>query len=94
MSRGRDRTLTPPLSADLERALAHEFPPDQQTVARSLLAAYGVAEHEREVERVRRALLALSRGKLAYLGHYLALAQHDHHDVLYWADHPEQAPKR
>ena len=28
------------------------------------------------------------------LGHYLAVAQHDYRDVLYWADHPEQAPKR
>ncbi len=86
--------MTPPLSADLERALAREFPGDQRTVARSMLAGYGVAEHQREVERVRRALLVLSRGQLAYLGHYLAVAQHDYRDVLYWADHPEQAPKR
>jgi hypothetical protein len=83
-----------PLSADLERALGGEFPADEQPVARSMLASYGGAAHEREVERVRRALLALSRGKLAYLGHYLAVAQHDYRDVLYWADHPEQAPKR
>ena len=86
--------MTPPLSADLERALAREFPPDQQAVARSMLAGYGLAEHQREVERVRRALLTLSRGKVDYLGHYLAIAQHDYRDVLYWADHPEQAPKR
>ena len=86
--------MSPPLSGDLERALAREFAPDEQTVARGMLAAYGGAEHQREVERVRRALLALSRGKLAYLGHYLAVAQHDYREVLYWADHPEQAPKR
>jgi hypothetical protein len=86
--------VSPPLSADLERALAREFPPDERTVARSMLAGYGTAEHQREVERVRRALLTLSRGKVAYLGHYLALAQHDYREVLYWADHPEQAPKR
>jgi hypothetical protein len=86
--------VTPPLSPDIERALAREFPPDEQAVVRSMLANYGVAEHQREVERVRRALLTLSRGKVAYLGHYLAVAQHDHRDVLYWADHPEQAPKR
>jgi hypothetical protein len=86
--------VSSPLSADLERALGREFPSDEQPVARSMLAQYGVTEHQREVERVRRALLALSRGKLAYLGHYLAVAQHDYRDVLYWADHPEQAPKR
>jgi hypothetical protein len=86
--------VTQPLSAEVELALTREFPADQQTVARSMLAGYGGAAHEREVERVRQALLALSRGKLAYLGHYLAVAQHDYRDVLYWADHPEQAPKR
>ena len=86
--------MTQPLSAGVERALTRVFPAEQQTVARSMLAAYGGAAHEREVERVRRALLALSQGKLAYLGHYLAVAQRDYRDVLYWADHPEQAPKR
>ena len=74
--------MTQPLSAEVERALTREFPPDQQTAARSMLAGYGVAAHEREVERVRRALLALSQGRLAYLGHYLAVAQHDYRDVL------------
>ena len=85
--------MNAPLSAELERTVACDFAPDQQAVARTMLAAYGAAEHEREVERVRRALLALSHGRLAHLGHYLAVAQHDYLDVLYWADHPEQAPK-
>jgi hypothetical protein len=86
--------VSPPLSADLEQALAQEFPADQRPAARNMLAMYGVDRHHKEVERVRRALLALSRGQLASLGHYLAVAQHDYRDVLYWADHPEQAPKR
>ncbi|MFL5496096.1 MAG: hypothetical protein ACJ8DC_17055 [Gemmatimonadales bacterium] len=86
--------MSNPLSADIEQALARVFPPDEQTVARSMLASYGLADHQREVDRVRQALLRLSRGKVAYLGHYLAVAQHDYRDVLYWADHPEQAPKR
>jgi hypothetical protein len=85
--------VSPPLSAELELTVARDFPPDQQSVARTMLAAYGAAEHEREVERVRRALVALSHGRLAHLGHYLAVAQHDYRDVLYWADNPEQAPK-
>jgi hypothetical protein len=93
MNRGRVG-LSPPLSAEQEQALAREFPSDQQAAARSMLAAYGAAAGEREVGRVRRALLALSQGKLPLLGHYLAVAQHDYRDVLYWADHPEQAPKR
>ena len=91
---GEAPRVTPPLSAALEQALARDFPPDQQTTARDMLAMYGVAQRHAEVERVRQALLSLSRGQLAWLGHYLAVAQHDHRDVLYWVDHPEQAPKR
>ncbi len=86
--------MTERLSADVERVLVREFALAEQTVARGMLARYGAAAHEREVERVRRALLSLSQGKLAHLGHYLAVAQRDYRDVLYWADHPEQAPKR
>jgi len=86
--------VTQPLSAEVERALTRGFPAEQQTAARSMLALYGGAAREHEVERVRRALLALSQGKLAYLGHYLAVAQRDYREVLYWADHPDQAPKR
>ncbi len=86
--------MTRRLSDEVEGGLAREFAPEEQSVARDLLARYGVAAHDREVDRVRRALLSLSRGKLDLLGHYLAIAQHDYRDVLYWADHPEQAPKR
>jgi hypothetical protein len=86
--------MTDRLSAEVERAVAREFAPGEQPVARDLLARYGVAAHDREVDRVRRALLSLSHGRVDHLGHYLAVAQHDYRDVLYWADHPEQAPKR
>jgi hypothetical protein len=82
------------LSAAAEQALAREFAPDTRPAARELAARYGVAPQEREVDRVRAALLSLSRGRLDLLGHYLAIAQRDYRDVLYWADHPEQAPKR
>ena len=82
------------LSAEVERVVAREFAPEEQSLARDLLARYGVAAHDREVDRVRGALLSLSQGRLDHLGHYLAIAQHDYRDVLYWADHPEQAPKR
>ena len=82
------------LSAEVERVVAQEFAPEELSLARDLLARYGVAARDREVDRVRRALLSLSQGRLDHLGHYLAIAQHDYRDVLYWADHPEQAPKR
>jgi hypothetical protein len=82
------------LSAEVEQMVAREFTSGEQPVARVLLTRYGAAPHEREVDRVRRALLSLSHGRVDHLGHYLAVAQHDYRDVLYWADHPEQAPKR
>jgi hypothetical protein len=42
---------------------------------------------------VRRAMLELSGGNLGRLGYYLAAAQHHYQDVLYWAKHPDQAPR-
>jgi hypothetical protein len=82
------------LSKALEHLVAEHFAPADQSVALMLLARYGSQPDERDVDRVRRALVVLGRGDIGLLGHYLAAAQHDRRDVLYWADHPEQAPKR
>ena len=38
--------------------------------------------------RVQLAVLALSEGSLERLRHFVAVAQVDFRDVLYWADHP------
>jgi hypothetical protein len=82
------------LSAALEHALAEQFGPDERRHAHVMLSQYGMSPHERDVEHVRRAMLALSRGNLGRLGYYLAAAQHRYQDVLYWAKHPDQAPQR
>jgi len=57
----------------------------------ALLLEYGQAPHEREVERVRRAILSLSGSDEAKLRYFLAVAKQDYRDVLFWADNPEQA---
>ncbi len=82
------------LSAALEHALAEQFGPDERRQAHVMLSQYGMSPHERDVEHVRRAMLALSRGNLGRLGYYLAAAQHRYQDVLYWAKHPDEAPQR
>jgi hypothetical protein len=82
------------LSATIERELAAAFAPNDRRTAHMMLTQYGLSPHERDVEHVRRALVVLSGGDIGLLGYYLAAAQHDYKDVLYWAKHPEQAPKR
>lgn len=83
-----------PLSAALERELADRFPESERRQAHVMLSQYGMSPRERDVEHVRRAMLALSGGHLGRLGYYLAAAQHRYEDVLYWAKHPDQAPMR
>jgi hypothetical protein len=80
------------LSAALEHELAEHFDPADRRQAHVMLSQYGMSPHERDVEHVRRAMLALSGGNLGRLGYFLAAAQHKYQDVLYWAQHPDQAP--
>jgi hypothetical protein len=82
-----------PLSDKLERELAERFAPADRRTAHVILAQYGVSPHERDVEHVRRAMLALSGGQVGRLAYFLAAAQHRYQDVLFWAKHPDQAPQ-
>ncbi len=86
--------MTHSLSSILERELSALFAPADRRQAHVMLSQYGMSPHERDVEHVRRAMLALSGGNLGRLGYYLAAAQHKYQDVLYWAKHPDQAPQR
>ncbi|HET7600611.1 MAG TPA: hypothetical protein VFK09_09975 [Gemmatimonadales bacterium] len=86
--------MTRAIPPALEREVAERFAPADRDVARLMLAQYGGESAEPHADEVRRALLLLSRGKVALLGYYLAAAQHDHRRVLHWARHPDQAPKR
>ena len=57
----------------------------------TLLEEYGREPHEREVERVRRAIVLLSEGDLASARYFVSVAKTDYRDVLFWADNPEVA---
>lgn len=85
--------MTHALSAKLERQLAERFAPADRRTAHVMLTQYGVSPHERDVEHVRQAMLELSGGNVGRLGYFLAAAQHRYQDVLYWAKHPDQAPR-
>jgi hypothetical protein len=85
--------LTHALSPWLEHELVQRFAPGDRRTAHVILSQYGVSPHERDVEHVRRAMLTLSGGNVGRLGYFLAAAQHRYQDVLFWAKHPDQAPR-
>ena len=70
----------------LLRAVEHYFAPGQRQRALAVLASYGAQPHERELDRVRFDLVALSRGDLTALEQLLGRAQRDYRDVLTWAE--------
>ena len=72
-------------------AIRAAFPTDRWTHVEKLLAAYGIEPHEREVERVRLAILKISEGSEQKVAEYVAVAKKDYRDILFWADQPEQA---
>lgn len=53
-----------------------------------LLNTYGSQSTHREVDRVRRAILTLSRGEVERVRHNVEVAQRDYRDVLCWAEYP------
>lgn len=75
----------------LRRAVEHYFAPGRRERALALLESYGEQPHERELERVRFDIVALSRGDLAELERSLEHARIDYRDVLRWAEY-EQSP--
>ncbi|HET7470853.1 MAG TPA: hypothetical protein VFJ81_14315 [Gemmatimonadales bacterium] len=85
--------MTHALSAKLERELSEQFTAADRRTAHVILMQYGVAPHERDVEHVRQAMLMLSEGQVGRLAYFLAAAQHRYQDVLFWAKHPDQAPR-
>ena len=80
-------------SETLDEILARKIPslfPGCEDSVKELLSRYGVETYEREPQRVRLAILKLSRGKIARAEYYLEEAKKDYRDVLAWAEYPEQ----
>lgn len=79
--------LTPELISLLIDRL---FAPEERETAAGVLADYGIMPHEREPLRVQVAILKLSEGNPERLRELVADAQHDHRDVLAWAEYPTE----
>lgn len=79
--------LTPEL---VHRLVDRLFASGERTTALALLECYGAAPHEREVIRVRVAVLKLSEGRLTELERLIARARQDYRDVLAWAEYPAE----
>jgi hypothetical protein len=67
------------------------FPESSHARVLELLDTYGVESYERERERVQLAILKLSEGNEEKLSNFVAVAKRDYHDVLFWAENPEEA---
>ena len=82
MSATRDEVLA---------AIRAGFAADRWPHVERLLEAYGLEPHERERERVQLAILKISEGNEQKIRAYVATAKNDYRDILFWADHPEEA---
>ena len=72
-------------------AIRASFPESRWRHVESLLSAYGTEPHERERERVQLAILKISGGNEQQVRQHVGTAKNDYRDVLFWADHPEEA---
>ena len=79
------------MTADVQTAIRASFPEERWKQIESLLDTYGSAPHERERVRVQLAILKISEGDEDKLRAHVATAKKDYRDVLFWADHPDQA---
>ena len=82
MARSRDEVLA---------AVQKAFPESSQTQVLESLDNYGIESYERERERVQLAILKLSEGNEEKLREFVVVAKRDYRDVLFWAEHPEEA---
>ena len=83
----RDKSLSPDVLRRVE-AMWPEGPERRQVC--DALATYGVESYEREVERVRLAILKLGNGDPAETETMVVAAKRDYRDVLMWAEYPEE----
>jgi hypothetical protein len=74
--------------ADVERITRRDFPKQVQQ-AMAVLSEYGTEDWQREVDRVRLAILKLANGDLQKLRQQMNVAKCDYRDVLAPAEYPD-----
>ena len=91
----RDRQCAPSVTAaDVERVARRDFPGVALGTILGILSAYGTEDWQREVDRVRLAILKLSKGSLTDLRYWTEQAKCDYRDVLGPAEYPEYGRRR
>jgi hypothetical protein len=74
--------------ADVERVAKRDYPAEDLSTVHSILSGYGKEDWQREVPRVRLAILKLADGNLDQLLDSAEVATKDHRDVLATAEYP------
>lgn len=69
-----------------EVAVKTAFPHSDAATILSVMDVYGIEPHEREPERVKLAIVALSQGSEEKLLEFVQIAKTDYRDILYWAE--------
>jgi hypothetical protein len=75
-------------SADVERIVRRDFPPERVREVLAMLDEYGKETWQREAHRVRLAALKLASGSVERLRYQIEGAKCDYRDVLVAAEYP------
>ncbi len=67
-------------------AVKKTFPNSDISTILSILDLYGTESYEREIERVKMAIITLSEGSEDKLLYFIQIAKTDYRDVLCWVD--------
>src|SRR6266404_4991616 len=81
-------TRPTPASADVERVVRRDFPPDRVPDVLAILNEYGTERWHHEPDRVRLAALKIAAGRLEELRIQIKIAKTDYRDVLAPAENP------
>lgn len=82
--------MTGPEEETIESVVNRSFIESERARALELVRRYGAEPKDKEVERVRRAILKLSHGDIHRLNRLVNSARQDHEDVLWWAEEEEE----
>jgi len=80
-------------SEDVERIIIRDFSIDSHDEVRQILFRYGTESYQREVDRVRLAILKLASGDIGQLRHKLENACCDYRDTILAAEYPSYCKK-
>lgn len=84
-------TSEPEQDADsIENIIKRSFIEAERERALELLMRYGSEPKDKDVDRVRHAILKLSHGDIHRLNRLVNSARQDHEDVLWWAEEEEE----